>query len=199
MAEKHPSEVKVVDRRWWARGDAGAADDAPSRKPTAIEDLEQQLAEQTARMQAVLQDQRRSQQELDDLRARLRREAAREAERGRRSMLAELLEVVDNLDRALSAVRSARVEPGAEAVTGLARGVALVRDQFLAKLEQFGVSRLDSLGQPFDAARHEAISTAPVDDLAQDGVVVIVVKEGYAIGDDLLRPASVIVGRADRP
>jgi len=199
MAEKHPSEVKVVDRRWWARGDASTADDAPSRKPTAIEDLEQQLAEQTARMQAVLQDQRRSQQELDDLRARLRREAAREAERSRRSMLAELLEVVDNLDRALSAVRNARVEPEAEAVTGLARGVALVRDQFLAKLEQFGVSRLDSLGQPFDAARHEAISTAPVDDLAQDGVVVIVVKEGYAIGDDLLRPASVIVGRADRP
>jgi molecular chaperone GrpE len=146
-----------------------------------------------------MHEQRLSQKELDELRARLRREAAREAERSRRAILAELLEVIDNLDRALSAVRNAPTGSGAEAVATLTRGVALVRDQFLAKLEQFGVSRLDSLGQPFDAARHEAISTAPVDDLAQDGVVITVVKEAYAIGDELLRPASVIVGRADRP
>ena len=52
------------------------------------------------------------------------------------------------------------------------------------------------IGQPFDASRHEAISTAPVSDPAQDGRVVAVVKEGYVIGDELLRPASVVVGTA---
>ena len=73
-------------------------------------------------------------------------------------------------------------------------GVELVRDQFLSKLEGFGVNRLEALGQPFDAAVHEAISTAPVTDPEQEGTVVAVVKEGYVVGDELLRPASVVVG-----
>jgi molecular chaperone GrpE len=195
MSDNKAGEVKVVDRRWWARGES-ATDDEPTRKPTAIEDLEQQLADTTARLQVVLTDHRRSQQEFDELRSRLRRESAREAERARRGMVAELLEVLDNLDRALNAARAGSSPESPEPALNLIRGVALVRDQFLAKLEQFGVSRFDSLGQPFDAVRHEAVSLAPVDDLAQDGVVIVVVKEGYVMGDELLRPASVIVGRA---
>ena len=112
-------------------------------------------------------------------------------ERARRTVLVELLDVLDNLDRAL---RLARPEPVEEA-QALLRGVELVRDQFLAKLESFGVKRLAALGQPFDANRHEAVTVQPVDDPARDGQVLAVVKEGYAIGDDLLRPAAVVVGR----
>lgn len=196
MSDRNDGEVKVVDRRWWARGDAAATEQAATRKPTAIEDLEQQLAETTARLQAVLADHRQSQQEFDELRTRLRRESARDAERARRSLIGDFLEVLDNLDRALSAARAGRSPESPELAVNLVRGVALVRDQFLAKLEQFGASRFESLGQPFDAVRHEAVSTAPVDDRAQDGVIVAVVKEGYIMGDELLRPASVIVGRA---
>ncbi len=195
MSDKKEDEVKVVDRRWWARGES-TTEDERARRPTAIEDLEQQLADTTARLQAVLNDHRRSQQEFDDLRTRLRRESAREAERTRRGMVADLLEVLDNLDRALNAARAGSSPTSPELVLNLIRGVALVRDQFLAKLEQFGVSRFESLGQPFDAVRHEAVSMAPVDDLAQDGVAIVVVREGYVMGDELLRPASVIVGRA---
>jgi molecular chaperone GrpE len=79
----------------------------------------------------------------------------------------------------------------------LLRGVELVRDQFLAKLEALGVRRVDALGQPFDATSHEAVSVAPVTDETQDGRVVAVTREGYAIGEELLRPASVVVGRFD--
>jgi molecular chaperone GrpE (heat shock protein) len=53
-----------------------------------------------------------------------------------------------------------------------------------------------TLAQKFDAQRHEAVSTAPVDDPSLDGVIVGVAKEGYVLGDQLLRPASVIVGKA---
>lgn len=76
----------------------------------------------------------------------------------------------------------------------LLRGVELVRDQFLAKLEGFGVTRVGALGQRFDAARHEVIATAPTADPSRDGIIVTVVKEGYVIGDELFRPASVIIG-----
>src|SRR5438477_585174 len=50
-------------------------------------------------------------------------------------------------------------------------------------------------GEPFDAERHEAVTTAAVTDPAQDGLIVAVVREGYAIGDEVLRPASVVVGQ----
>jgi len=116
---------------------------------------------------------------------------AREVERGKRSVLIELLDVVDNLDRAIAAA-------GEESASPLLRGVQLVHDQFLAKLEGFGVMRVPALGQPFDAVHHEAIATAPVDDASKDGIVLAVVKEGYTIGDELLRPASVIVGTLTR-
>ncbi len=186
--------VKVVDRRWWARGNSEAepAADEPVRKPTVVEDLEQQLADARSRIQEVLSAHRQSLEEFEQVKTRLRRDVAREVERGRRVVLAELLEVVDNLDRAVSA--SADAAAGGS-VEQLARGVTLVRDQFLAKLEGFGITRAPSLDQPFDAQRHEAVTTTPVAEPDQDGTVVAVVKEGYAIGGDVLRPASVVVGR----
>ena len=54
---------------------------------------------------------------------------------------------------------------------------------------------MPSLGQKFDAARHEAVTTTPVAQADQDGVVISVIREGYAVGDELLRPASVVVGK----
>jgi molecular chaperone GrpE len=74
--------------------------------------------------------------------------------------------------------------------------VELVRDQFLAKLQGLGVARLTVLGRPFDARHDEAVTTTPVDNPSEDGIIVAVIREGYTIGDDLLRPASVVVGRS---
>ena len=100
--------------------------------------------------------------------------------------------MLDNLDRAITAARE-----GDAPADALQRGVELVRDQFLAKLEALSVHRIDALGQVFDTSSHEAVSVAPVSDAAQDGRVVAVAKEGYVIGDELLRPASVVVGRVN--
>jgi molecular chaperone GrpE (heat shock protein) len=52
-----------------------------------------------------------------------------------------------------------------------------------------------SLGHPFDAKLQEAVTISPVADPSQDGTVIAVIREGYLLGDDLLRPASVVVGR----
>ena len=169
--------VRVVDRRWWAQADAGqtpAADAEAGRtpKPTYIEQLEKRLADATS--------------EFEQARVRMRRDMQREVERSTRAVIAELLDVVDNLDRAIAAAGSDE--------SPLLVGVRLVRDQFLAKLEGFGVVRIDTIGEAFDAAIHEAVATAPVDDPSLDGRIVAVVKEGYAIGEELLRPASVVVG-----
>jgi molecular chaperone GrpE len=71
----------------------------------------------------------------------------------------------------------------------------MVRRQFITKLEGFGVTRIDSEGQPFDPMLHEAISTVPAASPEQDGLVVGTVRPGYRIGEDVLRPAAVAVAK----
>ena len=185
--------LRVVDRRWWARGDADQPSDDPGngRKPTVVEELEQQLANKTAQLQEYLGEHRRTLEEFDAAKMRIRRDVAKDVERGKRAVLAELLEVLDNLDRAIAAGRD-RADSASDGA--LLQGVQLVRDQFLAKLEGLGVVRFEALGTPFDAVVHEAVSVQPVTDPAQNGVVVAVAREGYRIGEYLLRPASVVVG-----
>lgn len=183
--------IRVVDRRWWAREADAAADAGPveSDKPTYLQELEQRLAAKDDELRATIARYREASAEFEDTRARLRRDVAKEIERGRRLVLADLLEVVDNLDRAIEAARTRSGEPA------LLQGVEAVRAQFLGKLQAHGVTRLTSLHAPFDPARHEAATSVPVTDAALDGVVVGVIREGYLIGEDVLRPALVAVGQ----
>jgi molecular chaperone GrpE len=192
---KPDGTVKVVDRRWWTTGEAGTAESSGSpRKPSYVEELELALAEKDKAIQAHAQRYRDSAAEFEQVRARLRRDVDKEIERARRAVLADLLDVVDNLDRALAAAEGTQ-RPGDSA--GLAAGVRLVRDLFLAKLASHGVRPLEAHGLPFDASRHEAVSVVPVSDPAQDGLVVGVVRAGYAFGPDVLRPAAVAVGKLE--
>lgn len=192
MADKeYEIPVKVVDRRWWARPDDGSAPEpAGGSKPTYVEDLERQLAEKDRIAQEYIAKYRQAAAEFEESRVRLRREISKDVERGRREILADLLDVLDNLDRALDA---AGQSPSPEA---LRQGVEMVQRQFLAKLEGFGVTRLDVSGAAFDPSVHEAVSAVPAATAADDGRVVGVIRHGYRIGDDVLRPASVAVARA---
>lgn len=183
--------VKVVDRRWWARGDdAEPGVDRSSEKPTFVAELEAQVAEKDRIAQEYIAKYRQAAGEFDESRLRLRREISKDVERGRREILSDLLEVVDSLDRAID---SAKQPAGAEA---LLQGVEMVRRQFLAKLEALGVKRIDASGEAFDPAVHEAISMVPAASPEDDGRVVGVVRHGYRIGEDVLRPAAVAVAKA---
>jgi molecular chaperone GrpE len=115
---------------------------------------------------------------------------AKDIERGRRDILSDMLEVGDNLDRAIDSARQ-----GA-AFDALMQGVEMVRRQFMSKLEGLGVSRIDVNGQAFDPTLHEAITTVPATTPDQDGMVVGVIRSGYRIGDEVLRPAAVAVAKA---
>ncbi|MEW5984137.1 MAG: nucleotide exchange factor GrpE [Acidobacteriota bacterium] len=186
--------VRVVDRRWWARADHGEADSdegPPSTKPTYVQELEQRLAQKDEELRATIARYREAAGEFDEARARFRREVGREVERGKRAILADLLDVIDNLDRAVEAAR----QDGAS--TALLAGVDLVRSQFLGKLDSLGVRRLEVEGMAFDPALHEAVTTVPITDPARDGLVVGVVRHGYMIGTEVLRPAVVAVARLE--
>ncbi len=184
------ADIRVVDKRWWARENGGAGD-APSGKPSYVEDLERQLADQDGLLKSCTARHQEAVAEFERTRERLRREAAKDIRREVRRVLASFLDVVDNLDRAV-AVQAA--DPAGWEGSVL-EGVGLVREQFLAALERHRVTRFDAAAEPFDPTRHDALSTAPVADAAQDNIVIEVVKPGYLIDGEVLRPASVTVGR----
>jgi molecular chaperone GrpE len=181
------SDLKVTDRRWWARGDEGTAPpEEPRLKPAYVEELEARIAAKDAELQQLLAKYRGASDEFDQARARLRKELSKDVERGRRSLIVSFLEVLDNLDRALEAAADRADDP-------FVQGVALVRQQFLTTLEGLGVKRLAPVGQPFDHEVHEAVATVAAGAGAPAGTIVGVVRPGYLIGDEVLRPAQVAV------
>ena len=184
------SDLKVTDRRWWARGgDAPLPAEEAKLKPRYVEELEQSLATKDQEIQQLIARYKGASDEFDQARARLRKEVAKDVERGRRTLLAAFLDVLDNLDRALAAAAGRDEDP-------VVQGVALVRQQFLATLEGFGVTRMDPVGRPFDPALHEAVTMTPASASTPDGQIVGVVRPGYLIGNEVLRPAQVAVARA---
>jgi molecular chaperone GrpE len=190
MAKEHEIPVKVVDRRWWARGDDGGVDRPSSDKPTFVEDLERQLAEKDAQLQETLTKYRQAASEFEDSRLRLRREISKDIERARREIIADLLDVLDNLDRAVDASQGQQAS-----MESVLQGIEMVRRQFLAKLESIGVTRIAVDGESFDPSLHEAVTSVPATSPDQDGRVVGIIRHGYRIGDDVLRPASVAVAK----
>ena len=199
MSDEVDIPVKVVDRRWWARGD-DAATDAPrgSGKPSFVEELEVRLSAAEKQAQEYLGKYRQASQEFEDARARMRKELGKDAERNRREVLISLLEVVDNLDRAIDAAKAAPVRAASgpdRSADPLLQGVEMVLQQFLAKLEGFGVKRIDTHGAAFDPTLHEAVTTVATPNPETDGRVVGVIAHGYRIGDEVLRPALVAVGQ----
>jgi len=182
------SDLKVTDRRWWVNAGDAPAPEEPKLKPTYIEELEARLEAKDKDLQELLGKYRSAAEEFEQARARLRKEVSKDLERGRRAILVSFLEVLDNLDRALEAPGSSEDDP-------FVQGVSMVRQQFLQTLAGFGVERIDPLGQPFDPARHEAVSTVAANDAAPDGQVCGVIKPGYVIAGEVLRPAMVAVAR----
>jgi molecular chaperone GrpE len=124
--------------------------------------------------------------EFDNARKRAAREREDYTRYANESLLRELLPVLDNFNRALQAARN---EPGAAAVTA---GVELIQRELLRVLEKFGVTPFDSLGQPFDPERHEAIARVPAAG-QREGTVVNETARGYMLNGRVLRPAMVTV------
>ncbi|MCU0664731.1 MAG: nucleotide exchange factor GrpE [Myxococcota bacterium] len=178
----------VVDRRHWMDED-GAESAGQERKPTYVAQLEQALADKDQKLRAVANMTEESVADLSQAKERLARESQKEQDRTRRHVILDLLDVLDNLERALSAL-----EEGHD-IKSVIEGMFMVRELFLAKLEGYGIRRIEAAGERFDPAIHQAVTMVPVPDPKVDGIVIGEIRSGYTIGDELLRPAEVAVAK----
>jgi molecular chaperone GrpE len=106
----------------------------------------------------------------------------------------ELLQVVDNLRRAIEA---SPADPEARKADGLLEGVAATERILMQILNRFGVREIGALNEPFDPKKHEAVMETETDETEQPpGSVVQVLEDGYMLHDRLLRPARVVVAKS---
>ncbi len=125
----------------------------------------------------------RAHAEMDNLRKRSQREVADAHKFGVEKFATALLDVVDNLERALA------VEEGNEAA--LREGVRMTLDSWHGMMKKFKVERIDAAGEVFDPHRHEALSQMPSDE--PEGTVISQHVAGYTLHGRLIRPAKVLV------
>jgi molecular chaperone GrpE len=192
-------EIRVTDRRRIQIDDEDGEDarrdttvESPNLKPSYVEELE---ARTSAAEQKLLEVQSRFDQlrkqlqsETDETRQRLNRAADERAQREKADFIAGLLPVLDNLERATEAAETG----GSTEV--IAEGIRRTASSFENALAAAGVEPIDAVGETFDPELHEAIETvevAPED----EGKVITQHTRGYRIGERLLRPARVKVGR----
>lgn len=190
---------RVVDRRRFlkyldeAAEAAECVEEAP-RFPTYVEELQSKLKASEERLREYAEKHREARQqmqaEVDAIRARLQRTLAEQLEQRKAQFIGNLLDVLDNLNRALRAAEET------QNFQGLLAGVRAIATLFERSLEAEGVSVINPLDQPFDPRFHEAVDTAAVGP-DRDGLVVDVLQPGYRLGEmTLVRPAQVRVGRA---
>jgi molecular chaperone GrpE len=123
--------------------------------------------------------------DFDNFRKRTAQEIERRAAAQKEAFIRELLPVIDNLERALASSESASPEQ-------LRHGVQMTLDQLRQLLRRHGIEPEESLGQPFDPNRQEAVATRH-DSSQPDHAVLETFQYGYRRGDEVFRPAKVVV------
>jgi molecular chaperone GrpE len=202
------AQVKVTDRRRFTPegepvdGDAREAEPAPAA-PAAEGEAEEarpadgrdrKLAEQANRIDELSRAYAALLEDNKAFRQRLERERARVVEAERAGVAQSLLEAADDLERALAAVSGA-AGASEDALRPLVDGVRLSLGALHKRIAELGAVRFPVAGLPFDPQVAEAVDAIAVTDASQDGLVLQEVRPGYRIGERVLRPARVRVGR----
>jgi molecular chaperone GrpE len=192
------NELRVTDRRRiYLDQDpsepVNADVETPNLKPSYVEELEartkaaeRQVQEVQARFDQLRQQ---LQRETDETRTRLNRAADERAAASKAKFIESLLPVMDDLERAIDAAS----KEGSNDV--ILQGVRSTANRFQSALTSAGVEPIAAVGEPFNPELHEAVETEETDP-EMDGIVVDEYSRGFRIGDRLLRPARVKVGRS---
>jgi molecular chaperone GrpE len=171
--------------------DATAPTGEAQAAPETVEDPNLALAREAAEFRDRWM---RALAEMENLRRRTEREVADARTYGVAGFARDMVNVADNMRRALDAVPPELREAGEAGISALIEGVELTDRELAKALEKHGVRRLDPKGQKFDPHFHQAMFEIP-DASVPAGTVVQVMQDGYVIGERMLRPALVGVAK----
>ncbi|MDQ2631748.1 MAG: nucleotide exchange factor GrpE [Actinomycetota bacterium] len=147
------------------------------------QDLDALLTDAQKERDEYLELAQRTKADFENFRKRVAGDIQAAQARGKIEVAREVVDAVDNLERALETSGSG---------DGLAAGVEMVLKGLRETLQRNGIEAVDPKGEKFDPNQHEALSTMPVEG-TESGTVVEVVQKGYRLDDQLIRPARVVV------
>jgi molecular chaperone GrpE len=157
----------------------------------SLADLKAQLEQQRQEAQERLDHLQRLQAEFSNYRRRMAQESLQAASRGKQEVVAALLPIFNNFRLALQ-----HAEQDANAVR---QGVQLIWQQCEDFLRGQNVEPIATVGHPFDPAKHEALSTVSATQETPANTIVAEINAGYTMNGHLLRPAQVVVAKAQEP
>ncbi|NMB05656.1 MAG: nucleotide exchange factor GrpE [Bacteroidales bacterium] len=126
--------------------------------------------------------------EFDNFRKRTLKEKSELIKNGGERVLLDIIGLVDDFERALTALHAA------EDKDAMLEGMDLIYGKFITFLGQHGVKEIESIGLPFDADRFEAVTTIPAQEETQKGMVIDCIQKGYELNEKIIRFPKVIVG-----
>jgi molecular chaperone GrpE len=178
-----------------ATGNQGVAPTTTESGPAdlPVQDLETALARKTQEHEATKEQLLRLMADFDNYRKRTARQHDEARQYATADLVMALLPGLDNLERALHAAAQESNPSSAR----IAEGVSMVLRQLKEALGKVGVREVQTQGLTFDPTRHEAVDLVSVP-ATDDGRIVEEVQHGYLLHERLLRPAKVVVGRAER-
>lgn len=152
-------------------------------------DLDALLADTQRERDEYLDLAKRTKADFENFRKRMTSEVLAAGARGKAEVLRDVVPVLDDLERAIQA---AGLDAEGDSEDGLSHGVLLVFRSLRDSLSRNGVETVDPKGEKFDPVVHEALSTVQAEGV-ESGTVVEVVQKGYRLGEQLIRPARVVV------
>ena len=160
----------------------------------SIEILQKQLAEAQQQAAVNLDKALRVHADMENLKKRVQKDLDDERKYGQAKFAKELLSVLDSLELGLRAATGDSPE-----IVKLKEGMELTMKQFEAVFEKFNVEAIDPTGQPFNPELHQAMAMQP-SNTVEPGSVITSFQKGYVLNGRLLRPAMVVVAKAeDKP
>lgn len=161
------------------------------------QEVEQEEVSELDAVKAQLQDSQeqmlRFQAEMQNVRRRSEMDVQKAHKFALEKFVKELLPVADSLEKAVESTEGQ--ENAGEAVASIRQGMEMTLDLFVSSLKKFNVEPLNPVGEPFDPQQHEAMSMVPAPD-AEPNSVVAVVQKGYLLNGRVVRPAMVMVAKA---
>jgi molecular chaperone GrpE len=200
----HDETVKVVDRRRFRPDGAPIEEQAEAQSSAGSGEApvpsteDPRVAHQAARIDELTRAYASLIEENKAFRSRLEREKERALEAERLRIAQVLLEAIDEVERTLSAAAGATKDAAGSTLETLVEGVRLTLATLTKRVGEMGATRFSVIGERFDPRTAEAVDVIPVADTTQDEVVLHEVRPGYRIGERILRPARVRVGRVAR-
>jgi molecular chaperone GrpE len=171
--------------------DAPEQAEQPAEAEQALPDnaarLKELLEDERAKAQTYMQNWQRAAADYQNFKRRVEDERSEVARFANAALVINLLPLIDDLDRALH-----NVDAHLAGLTWV-DGIRLIHRKFQAVLEMTGVEEIQADGQTFDPSMHEAVSQGP----GEENKVIAVVQKGYKLGDRVIRPAMVVVGKGE--